>query len=160
MDPRKKRDVEIVEFLEGEWKRNLEWREFGNVFQHLSSSNTIVSITRSKRVDADSGNRYLRWSFGQSMKPSEMDFLYEMKVSGAARSSDAYFEFVYAGTACHGRYFHVTGVIVLNMALPTSTVTTTYRILDDDTMAVCIVEVDSTHTPTIQFGNMHRIMKG
>ena len=35
--------------------------------------------------------------------------------------------------------------------------TITYRVMDPDTMAVCIVEVDEKHTPTIQYGNMCRL---
>ena len=41
--------------------------------------------------------------------------------------------------------------------MPKSSVTITYRIIDPDTMAVCIIEVDTKHTPTIQYGHMVRI---
>lgn len=38
-----------------------------------------------------------------------------------------------------------------------STVSVTFRVMDADTLAVCIVEVDAKHTPTIQYGNMMRL---
>jgi hypothetical protein len=38
-----------------------------------------------------------------------------------------------------------------------STVTVTFRVMDADTLAVCIVEVDAKHTPSIQYGNMMRL---
>lgn len=34
----------IVTINEGSWKRNLEWREFGNQYQHLRTSNTVVLV--------------------------------------------------------------------------------------------------------------------
>lgn len=31
-------------FLQGFWKRNLEWRSFGGAFQHLRATNNVVLI--------------------------------------------------------------------------------------------------------------------
>ena len=63
----------------------------------------------------------------------------------------------YAGSQCTGTYQASTKVAVLHLHMPDSSVTITYRVLDANTMAVCIVEVDTTHTPTIQYGHMNRI---
>ena len=66
-------------------------------------------------------------------------------------------EWEYAGCQCTGTYRAATRVAVLQLNLPGSSVTITYRVVDDKTMAVCIVEVDTTHTPTIQYGHMTRV---
>jgi len=63
----------------------------------------------------------------------------------------------YAGCQCTGTYHASTKVAVLHLNMPQSNVTITYRVIDANTMAVCIVEVDTTHTPTVQFGHMNRI---
>jgi hypothetical protein len=46
---------------------------------------------------------------------------------------------------------------VLNFFLETSTTTITYRILNQHTLAVCIVELDDHNNSTVQIGNMCRI---
>lgn len=66
-------------------------------------------------------------------------------------------EWSFEGVTCHGIYQPQTKVAIFNFCLQESIVTITYRILDENTMAVCIVDVDSEHTPTIQYGNMCRI---
>jgi hypothetical protein len=63
----------------------------------------------------------------------------------------------YAGSQCNGTYQASTKTAVLHLNMPASSVTITYRVLDANTMAVCIVEVDTAHTPTIQYGHMNRI---
>ena len=63
----------------------------------------------------------------------------------------------YAGSPCSGTYQASTKVATLQLTMPKSSVTITYRIIDPDTMAVCIIEVDTKHTPTIQYGHMVRI---
>lgn len=63
----------------------------------------------------------------------------------------------YGGNSCHGIFRPVRNVAILNFYLASSTVTITYRAMDNDTMAVCIVEVNDLHTPTIQYGNMFRL---
>jgi hypothetical protein len=36
--------IDIYKYLCGSWKRNLEWREFGGLFQHIRTSNTVVVV--------------------------------------------------------------------------------------------------------------------
>ncbi|CAH0476840.1 unnamed protein product [Peronospora belbahrii] len=66
-------------------------------------------------------------------------------------------EWSFEGVTCHGVFKPEASVAILNFCLQESMVTITYRVLDVNTMAVCIVDVDSEHTPTIQYGNMYRI---
>jgi len=72
-------------------------------------------------------------------------------------SNEITIQWQYNGQSCSGVYQSQTGTAVFNFHLKSSTVVITYRILDQDTMAVCIVEVDEQHTPTVQLGNMCRI---
>jgi hypothetical protein len=66
-------------------------------------------------------------------------------------------EWQYNGHACSGVYQPATAAAVFNFHLKSSTVVITYRLLSAHTMAVCIVELDEQHTPTVQLGNMLRI---
>ena len=66
-------------------------------------------------------------------------------------------EWQYGGEPCSGMFNPMTSTAVLNFFLKSSTVTITYRVMDMNTLAVVIVEVDEGHSPTIQYGNMCRI---
>jgi hypothetical protein len=89
---------------------------------------------------------------------------------------------VFEGVTCHGVFKPEASVAIFNFTLQESMVTITYRAVDANScvaappirckaitladscggcrrvscpaMAVCIVDVDSDHTPTIQYGNM------
>jgi hypothetical protein len=74
-------------------------------------------------------------------------------------------EWQYRGQRCTGTYQFSTRVAALDFKLESSSVMITYRVIDKDTMAVCVVEVESTQvgsgkpssSPTIQYGHMFRI---
>ena len=66
-------------------------------------------------------------------------------------------EWTYQGAVCRGLYQERGACATLNFLLPNGSVTIVYRILDADTMAVCITEANDMHTPTIQYGNMCRL---
>ena len=67
------------------------------------------------------------------------------------------FQWKYLGVVCKGEYYSSPGVATFNVVLPTAFVTTTYKIVDQNTMSVVIVEVDEKQQPTIQYGNMYRL---
>ena len=67
------KNFSISDYLRGTWKRQLEWRHFGGSFEHLKTSNTVVSIEDfrdDERRPTDRGggqsSRYMRWSFGKT----------------------------------------------------------------------------------------------
>ena len=62
-----------------------------------------------------------------------------------------------AENRCYGNFQPGSKVATLNFLMTNSTVTVTFRVMDADTLAVCIVEVDAKHTPSIQYGNMMRL---
>uniref|UniRef100_A0A6V3IY81 Uncharacterized protein n=1 Tax=Lotharella globosa TaxID=91324 RepID=A0A6V3IY81_9EUKA len=68
-------------YLTGAWKRNLEWRQFGGNFKRLRGTNAIVVIEEYISSVQQNGTRYLKWSFGRGLKPTELRFGYVMKVS-------------------------------------------------------------------------------
>jgi hypothetical protein len=68
-----------------------------------------------------------------------------------------FMQWTYAGSRCHGTFHPNSSVATLIFPLKSATVTISYRVMGPDTMAVCIVEVDGRHTPTIQYGNMYRL---
>jgi len=72
-------EQELYRFLVGAWKRNLEWREFGNDCQHLRQTNTIVMIEEHQKLDNELGARHLKWSFGRTLQRNELRGGYIMK---------------------------------------------------------------------------------
>eukprot|EP01113_Clastostelium_recurvatum_P007962 TRINITY_DN1372_c0_g1_i2.p1 TRINITY_DN1372_c0_g1~~TRINITY_DN1372_c0_g1_i2.p1 ORF type:complete len:161 (-),score=29.40 TRINITY_DN1372_c0_g1_i2:372-854(-) len=127
-------DNDFYTFLTGTWKRNLEWREFGGQYQHLRSSNTVVSIEEYHKVDAEAGARHLKWSFGKTLSKNELHFGYVMKFVQVPRNPETYLEWTYTGTVCHGKFLPATQVAVLNFFQSHSTVLVTYRVIDPDSM--------------------------
>ncbi|EGG21857.1 hypothetical protein DFA_01743 [Cavenderia fasciculata] len=147
-------DNDFYTYLLGTWKRNLEWKEFGGLFPHIRTSNTVVMIEESTNFNSDPSSRFLKWSFGKSLSKNEMRFGYLMKMVSAPKNIETYLEWTYIGTLCHGKYLPATNCAVLNFFQPLSTVLVTYRVVDENTMSVCVVEVDEKQTPSIQFGNI------
>eukprot|EP01111_Echinosteliopsis_oligospora_P012926 TRINITY_DN450_c0_g1_i1.p1 TRINITY_DN450_c0_g1~~TRINITY_DN450_c0_g1_i1.p1 ORF type:complete len:224 (-),score=62.36 TRINITY_DN450_c0_g1_i1:8-679(-) len=149
-------DNDFFTYLLGSWKRNLEWRELGGAFQHLRTSNTIVLIEEYQKIEGD-GTRHLKWSFGKTISKSELHFGYIMKFVNFPKNQETYLEWVYTGTVCHGKFMPASNVAILNFFQAHSTVLVVYRVVDADTMAVCIIEIDEKQSPTLQYGNMYRI---
>lgn len=48
--------LDFYSYLQGCWKRNLQWREFGGSFRHMRSSNALVFV----EADASSGGTVLK----------------------------------------------------------------------------------------------------
>jgi len=145
----------------GKWKRHLRWKHLGGLYQNLRTTQTIVSIDEYISSVKEDGVRYLRWSFGPSLDQNEMRYGYVTKFHRDSKSKDpnqeSSIEWQYDGQPCTGGFNPATGAAVLNFLLKTATVVITYRIMDADTVAVCIMEMDENHTPTVQMGNMCRI---
>ena len=167
---------DVIAYLRGAWKRSLEWRHFGGGYQHLGTSNTVIAVEdayaagAADRRDGGDGaglsvrrgsitdeSRHLRWSFGGALGPTHNDMKegYVMKFIPDQRGT--YMEWEHSGVRCHGHFDPGTSVMTLNFNLPDSKVTATYRAMDANTMAVCLIEVGSSLVPTVQYGNMHRL---
>ncbi|KAG6966876.1 hypothetical protein JG687_00004608 [Phytophthora cactorum] len=142
-------------YLKGFWKRNLEWRRFGASFKHLRSTNNIVFIEEDLDAARQPNTQFLRWSFGRTLKQQDLASAYTVQFIPDEQGT--FMEWSFEGVTCHGVFKPEANVAILNFCLQESMVTITYRVLDANTMAVCIVDVDSEHTPTIQYGNMYRI---
>ncbi|KAF1321168.1 hypothetical protein FI667_g12035, partial [Globisporangium splendens] len=175
-------DGDFCGFLKGFWKRNLEWRHFGGSFKHLRSTNNVVFIEEDLDAAHQPNTQFLKWSFGRTHKKEDLVSAYTIQVGVdncgySSMATLSYHAFVFAigyeqfipdeqgtfmewsfeGVTCHGVFKPESSVAIFNFCLQESMVTITYRILDANTMAVCIVDVDSEHTPTIQYGNIELI---
>jgi hypothetical protein len=150
-------DNDLYRFLIGAWKRNLEWREYGGSFPYVRTSSTVVLIEEYQRIDNTPGVRHLKWSFGRSLEKADLQFGYIMKFDPKAKNNDVALEWQYTGDLCHGQYIDKSSVVILNFFIRSSTILATYRIIDADTIAVCITEIDEKQKPTIQYGNMYRL---
>ena len=70
--------MDFYDHMDGIWKRNLEWRHFGDAYQHLRTSNTIVQIN--KHTSRKDGRQFLTWSFGLDLSQESTKFGYVMKL--------------------------------------------------------------------------------
>ncbi|GLD97452.1 hypothetical protein PINS_up006136 [Pythium insidiosum] len=146
---------DFCSYLKGFWKRNLEWRHFGASFKLLRSTNNVVQIEEDPDAARQPNTQFLKWSFGRSHKKQDLVSAYTIQF--IPDEEGTFMEWSFEGVTCHGVFKPEASVAIFNFCLQDSMVTITYRILDANTMAVCIVDVDSEHTPTIQYGNMYRI---
>lgn len=76
-------EFDFYDHMDGIWKRNLEWRHFGQAYQHLRTSNTIVQIN--KHTSRKNGRQFLTWSFGLDLSQTSMKFGYVMKLDPLVR---------------------------------------------------------------------------
>ncbi|OQS02568.1 hypothetical protein THRCLA_21388 [Thraustotheca clavata] len=146
---------DLCSYLLGTWKRTLEWRNFGSTYKHLRTSNNVVLIEEDTMAAKQPGTRFLKWSFGRGIRKNELTNAYTIQF--IPDEQGMFMEWSFEGVTCHGLFKPESSVAIFNFCLQESLVTITYRILDANTMAVCIIDVDSEHTPTIQYGNMYRI---
>ena len=67
---------DLHSYLQGVWKRNLEWRSFGGAYQHIQAKND-----NNIKHNNDEGPSYLDWSFTfkQSINEEKLVFGYRMK---------------------------------------------------------------------------------
>jgi hypothetical protein len=117
----------------------------------------VVHIEEQQLLIGEPNVRHLKWSFGSSMNRKDLRFGYVMRVLSSHERPDLRLEWEYIGVPCRGEYLASTAVAVLNFWQPGSTVTVTYRVLDQDTMAVCVVEAEAGKPAIIQYGNMLRL---
>ncbi|CAK5160331.1 unnamed protein product, partial [Aphanomyces euteiches] len=147
------RDGDFSAYLVGTWKRTLEWRNFGSTFSHVRTTNNVVVIEEDTSAAKQPNTRFLKWSFGRGLRKNELTYAYTIQFIPDEQGT--FMEWSFEGVTCHGLFKPESSVAIFNFCLQDSMVTITYRILDANTMAVCIVDVDSDHTPTIQYGNMY-----
>eukprot|EP01088_Endostelium_zonatum_P021291 TRINITY_DN8317_c0_g1_i1.p1 TRINITY_DN8317_c0_g1~~TRINITY_DN8317_c0_g1_i1.p1 ORF type:complete len:182 (+),score=22.22 TRINITY_DN8317_c0_g1_i1:58-603(+) len=163
---------DLYKFLIGTWKRNLEWREFGNNFPHLRTSNTLVLIEEFVRLNPEPNTRQLKWSFSKSLEKSDFIFGYIMKFISLRDTKNknkilTNLEWDFMGETCHGKWIPEASLAILNFFLSSSSIIVTFKILDSETIAVCIQEFNhvnnqsgktvNTENSTIQCGNMYRL---
>jgi hypothetical protein len=147
--------ADFYRYLQGYWKRNLQWREFGGGFRHLQSSNTLVRISAEDAGDPSALSlRSLRWSFGNNL--SDMVTAYVVRCTRGS-SGDMHMEWDVDGQRCTGRFLAQPQLAILEFILGTTAIIVTYHIRGEHMMAVSIVEVDDAQMPTVQYGNMLRI---
>lgn len=170
--------LDFVHVFTGYWKRCLTWRLFGGDFRILKSSNSIVCVEpvvhSAPPAAEDNGylrTEYLQWKFGDSLDLQKLQFGYLMQVETRVRSggeggteTEVVMEWQYRGQRCTGSYQASTRMAVLDFRLDScARAVITYRVIDQNTLAVHILEVDSNgggkpvHAPTMQYGHMFRI---
>lgn len=146
--------LDFYQYLQGCWKRNLQWREFGGGYRHLRSSNTLVCVEAGNADDVSM--RALRWSFGQTLLEEDRVTAYVMSCAKGA-GGDMNMEWSIGTHRCTGRFLALPQLAVFEFILGGCAIVVTYHIRGAHMMAVSIVEIDEGKTPTVQFGNMLRI---
>ena len=139
----------LADFLKGTWKRTLTWHGFGGDYACQRVTNSVIKINAVPDALAEPGTSFLRWTFGEGR--GEGSFTIQFVPSGnrcVLISQDS--------EADGGVYKAQLGIMTIKFAGDHSEATVTYRILDADTLAVCVVQADADGNSTVQLGNMTR----
>ncbi|CAN0001555.1 unnamed protein product [Pylaiella littoralis] len=105
-----------------------------------------------KDAAVEPGTKLVNWRFGSD--PNEMQLGFSMQFFPGA-NGEATVEWNYKGRVCRGDFSPAAAALSLSFRDDEGTVSNaTYRAVDANTMAVCLAEVDSRHTPVIQYGYM------
>ena len=158
-------------YLQGVWRRNLEWRSFGGSYQHLQATNSVVVIDSvKKRVgeqdglksaeEGGEGPSYLDWSFTHKQNMHEEALIFGYRMKCIPDKNGTYMEWTHHNSRCHGNFRPVSSLMTLNFFMEDATIIVSYYILDLNRMSVSIVETSSSAPPTIQYGNMCRVRPG
>lgn len=157
----------FIREIQGYWKRAVEVRNLGGLFQHVGTKNDVIRIEEIKRdvdSDVDDSNvfvRYLRWSFGLTPLQQDLTFGYEMKVK-MNQSSHLSLDWSVENSRCEGKYDFATQTMVLEFNTKRALEIITYSFVDDNLMSAVIVEIcksDKEKKRNIQMGNLYRIQK-
>ncbi|CAN0030969.1 unnamed protein product [Ectocarpus sp. 8 AP-2014] len=99
----------------------------------------------------------LDWRFGSA--PDETKLGYSMQFFPEQEDcGETSVEWNYNGRVCRGDFSHAAAVLSLSFRDDNGVVSNaTYRAVDANTMAVCLIDVDSRHTPVMQHGYMCRL---
>ncbi len=158
--------ADLSEFLVGSWSRTLHHQGFGENFPSIRSSHTVIKIENYSSAHPEPRTKFLKWSFGKSQAEEEMKFGFVMKLISGEKASEAdetRIEWQFNGAPCSGVYQPVTAALILNFHLGSLTAVNSFRILNENSIAVAIVEIPETsdreRQPTVQLGNMKRIEK-
>ncbi|EWM28510.1 hypothetical protein Naga_100131g1 [Nannochloropsis gaditana] len=141
-------------YLLGPWKRTLECREFGKSYEHQRTSNSVVVIEHAVGVAAEPPTYFLNWKFGRSLEEEDLKLGFCMHFMQDPDITNL--EWRFEEHKCHGWFLPSISVATLNFRSYDRSTTVTYRVVDEDTMAVSIVEVESQRS-SVQYGHMLRL---
>ena len=124
-------------YLQGVWRRNLEWRSFGGSYQHLQATNSVVVIDNVRKRDEERGDRVsaeegegplLDWSFThkQNVHEDALIFGYHEVHPG---QNETYMEWTHHNSRCHGNFRPVSSLMTLNFFMEDATIIVSYYIL-------------------------------
>lgn len=133
---------DLVKYLEGNWKRCLEIREFGGTFQHIKCINTFLSFEKVIKSD----QTFLKWTISKN----DVKTVYDMKLTfgeGEILVSDP-------NQNLTGRYLPIHKTLIITI-LSNTVWNMTFRIMDDNQMAFNMSQIDTN--PVIQYGSVFRI---
>eukprot|EP01059_Diplonema_ambulator_P014767 TRINITY_DN25744_c0_g1_i1.p1 TRINITY_DN25744_c0_g1~~TRINITY_DN25744_c0_g1_i1.p1 ORF type:complete len:184 (+),score=32.71 TRINITY_DN25744_c0_g1_i1:33-554(+) len=149
--------LDVVQYLKGTWKRCMEEKDFGGCFQFRRTNNIVIVI--SAEVSEDAGVEVLRWDIAHPGKKDELTHMYNMTIK-TITDKEAAISYTYQDMPCQGRFISGPNALLLthiDSAQCTAVVSITYRILDDNTMAVVVAECDSKGPSRLLTGIMHRV---
>ena len=149
------RMADVASLLNGAWKRNLQCRRFGGGFDLLRASNSVVVIEDAPEAANQPGTRFINWKIGGTEGSASAWIC--MQCFEPDPTGCQVLQWTLDGHACHGLFKPQTAAMTLMIDLPSRTVTWTLRVLDRDTLAICVIEVDGERVPTVEYGHMCRI---
>eukprot|EP01060_Flectonema_neradi_P019450 TRINITY_DN26582_c0_g1_i1.p1 TRINITY_DN26582_c0_g1~~TRINITY_DN26582_c0_g1_i1.p1 ORF type:complete len:173 (+),score=30.53 TRINITY_DN26582_c0_g1_i1:71-589(+) len=149
--------LDVAGYFVGTWKRCMEERDFGGCYQFRRTNNLIIFITAEE--DSDPEKRTITWSIAKTPNKEDSRVMYSMNIS-EKNKREASITYSYEGMPCDGKFVIGPNAMILNHVENedyTAVVTLTYRIIDDNNVALSVAECDSKGPSRILTGMMHRI---
>jgi hypothetical protein len=134
---------EICNFLVGDWKRCMEMREFGGVFQHVKCVNTILHFEEVVKNNV----KYILWT----IQKKDTKTTYEMKVT--VGEGEVLFQDPSQGLS--GKYINQHKALLLTIVSNSSLWSIAFRIVNENQMSLNMSQIDGN--PVIQYGNVFRL---
>eukprot|EP01065_Artemidia_motanka_P034271 TRINITY_DN41535_c0_g1_i1.p1 TRINITY_DN41535_c0_g1~~TRINITY_DN41535_c0_g1_i1.p1 ORF type:complete len:194 (+),score=45.29 TRINITY_DN41535_c0_g1_i1:66-584(+) len=159
--------MDLAPYLVGTWKRVLEERDFGGAYQYRRTPGNFLVVI--KEDESRGGEKGLRWSCAASAPGSEMRPMYRMRLRPAG-PTEAECTYEYKGRPCSGRFYQGPNALMLTHVHdgsddgssrpsqePDAAMSVVYRIIDRDSMAVCVAEAEAQGPGRVQLGMMYRL---
>mmetsp|Transcript_4158 Transcript_4158/g.6344 ORF Transcript_4158/g.6344 Transcript_4158/m.6344 type:complete len:164 (+) Transcript_4158:102-593(+) len=151
---------DFAKYLIGRWKRSLKCQYFGPSLPFVGGNNSVLIIEEETEAISEPGTLFLNWKVMKSGDSTAEDakVAFCMQVfPNSDGSSNMQWE--YHGHNCEGFFHPQASSATLMFKDDAGTMTVVNRAVDENTMAVCIVEVDNQFMPVMQFGTMARIVQ-
>ena len=151
-------DCGLAALLLGTWSRALAVRDLASGALLRASNSTLRIEALADDAAAAPGTAWLQWHHAPDDEAAAAQPWLSMNVHEADYDRQVRVEWSYGDRRQEGWFDEAAQTLTMTFKLPAHSVTYTYRVLDPDTLAVCVVDCDARHAPTVQTGLMRRVV--